>query len=110
MPFIFAQDSHLNEGRRQKAGGRRISCRGIQTHPQLLTAAAWRLPTLPLAKAMRSTRMEIMAGALNPKVRREKEGLNLLRRLEPPASFAVGASKTLALQLLPSKAEALVNN
>ena len=88
----------LNEGRRQKAGGRRISCRGILTRQQLLTAAVWTkglpacVPTL-LRNGDALQGMKILAGALNPKVRRVKDGLNLL-----PS----------ALKLLPSKAEALV--
>ena len=37
----------LNEGRRQEAGGRRISCRGILTRQQLLTAKSNGHHTLP---------------------------------------------------------------
>ena len=98
--YISQAETSLNEGRRQKAGGRRISTpreawqafeKGFGRYPAL-----WGILT---RQQLLTAKSKILAGALNPKVPKDlsawrvKDGLNLL-----PS----------ALELLPSKASALV--
>ena len=98
MSNLGKQDAFpLNEGRRQKAIGyadptaklatrssacRRNNCRGIQTHQQYVKRSFTSLLRRRWRECAVTAKSEIMAGALDPKVRRKKEKSNLLRRLE----------------------------